>query len=81
MCGHSQFLSILADCLNQAVGTDRSVGSGHVVLIEEVRVRACALSDDNVVEVDAFLQCTTGTDSDELRAAKDVDELPGVQRD
>ena len=81
MRGHSQFLCILADCFNQAVGTDRCVSSGDVVLIKEARVRACALSDDNVVEVDTFLQRPTGTDADELRAAKDMDEFPGVQRD
>ena len=81
MGGYALFLCILAHSLNQAVGTDGGIGSRDVVLIDEVRVRAGSLSDDDIVEVDSRLQRATCTHTDELCAAKDVDEFPRIQRD
>ena len=81
MGGHSLFLCILAHSLDQSVGTNGGIGSRDVVLIDEVRVRACSLSDDDIVKVDSRLECTTRTHADQLRAAKNMDEFPRVQRD
>ena len=81
MGGHSLFLCILAHSLNQAVGADGGIGSRDVVLIDEVRVRAGSLSDDNIVKVDSRLQRATRTHTDELCATKDVNEFPRIQRD
>lgn len=78
MGGHALFLCILAHSLNQAVGADGGIGSRDVVLIDEVRVRAGSLSDDDIVKVDSRLECTTRTHADQLRATKNVDEFPRV---
>ena len=81
MGGHSLLLCILAHSLDQAVGADGGIGSRDVVLIDEVRVRACSLSDDDIVKVDSGLQRATRTHTDELCASKNVDEFPRIQRD
>ena len=81
MGGYALFPCILAHSLNQAVGTDGGIGSRDVVLIDEVRVRAGSLSDDDIVKVDSGLQRAAGTHTDELCAAKDVNEFPRIQRD
>lgn len=77
----SLFLCILTHSLDETVGANGGIGSRDVVLIDEVRVRACSLSDDDIVKVDSRLECTTRTHADQLRATKNMDEFPRVQRD
>ena len=67
--------------LDEAEGADRRVGTGDLVLIQERRVRARGLCDDDVVEVDVRLQGTARSHAHEARAAELVDQLVGVQRD
>ena len=52
-----------------------------LVLVHERRVRACCLSNDDIVQVHVGLERATGAHAHETFAAELVDQLVGVQGD